>query len=81
MAESPTKAANLEEMEKSLYPLLRIDAFDIDREEAWKVANSRKGYWRMSKNQTIHRAINKKRLASWGLKDLNQLYQRRYLSY
>ena len=55
--------------------------YGIDREEAWKVANSRKGYWRMSKNQTIHRAINNKRLASWGLKDLNQLYQHRYLSY
>ena len=60
------------------YGLMR---YGIGREEAWKVANSRKGYWRMSKNQTIHRAINKKRLASWGLKDLNQLYQRRYLSY
>jgi len=29
MAESSTKAANLEEMEKSLYPLLRIDALWI----------------------------------------------------
>ena len=60
------------------YGLMR---YGIGREEAWKVANSRKGYWRMSKNWTIHRAINKKRLVSWGLKDLNQLYQRRYLSY
>lgn len=33
------------------------------------------------KERDVHQAINKEKLASWGLKDLNQLYQQRYLSY
>jgi RNA-directed DNA polymerase len=50
-------------------------------EEALKVANSRKGYWRVSKSETLHKAIKTVTLIKWGLKDLNHLYERRYLSY
>jgi RNA-directed DNA polymerase len=50
-------------------------------EEAWKVANTRKGYWRVSASETLHKAIKTKTLSKWGLKDLNHLYERRYLSY
>lgn len=53
----------------------------IRQEEAWKVANTRKGYWRLSKSETLHKAIKTKTLKKWGLKDLNQLYERRYSSY
>ncbi|WP_331386403.1 group II intron maturase-specific domain-containing protein [Bacillus sp. B-jedd] len=49
--------------------------------EAWTVANSRKGYWRVSKSETLHKAIKSETLIKWGLKDLNHLYERRYLSY
>lgn len=55
--------------------------YGIEKEEAWKVANTRKGYWRMTRTHTLHRAITKKKLVNWGLKDLNQLFQQRYLSY
>ncbi len=55
--------------------------YGIEEEKAWMVANSRKGYWRVTRSQTLHRAINNKKLVNWGLKDLNQLYQQRYLSY
>lgn len=44
-----------------------------------KLANSRKGYWRLSRNGIIHRAITKERLKKWGLKDMSQLYESRYL--
>lgn len=53
----------------------------IWHEEAWKVANSRKGYWRVSKSETLHKAIKIETLTKWGLKDLNHLYERRYSSY
>ena len=60
------------------YQLRRLG---IKHEEAWKVANSRKGYWRISRSETLQNAIKIKTLNKWGLKDLNHLYERRYLSY
>lgn len=64
---------------KTRYQQLR--RLGIKHEEAWKVANTRKGYWRVSGCETLHNAIKTKTLIKWGLKDLNQLYERRYLSY
>lgn len=55
--------------------------YGIEEEEAWKVANSRKGYWRVTRSHTLHRANDNKKLIKWGLKNINQLYQQRYLSY
>ncbi|WP_412896195.1 group II intron reverse transcriptase/maturase [Bacillus sp. 1P02SD] len=60
------------------YQLRRLG---VKHEEALKVANSRKGYWRISKSETLQKAIKIKTLNKWGLKDLNHLYERRYLSY
>lgn len=59
------------------YKMLR--RYGINHDDAMKLANSRKGYWRASKNDIIHRAITNKRLTKWGLKDLSQLYESRYL--
>lgn len=64
---------------KTRYQQLR--RLGIKHEEAWKVANTRKGYWRISGCETLHNAIKINTLTKWGLKDLNQLYERRYLSY
>lgn len=64
---------------KTKYNQLR--RLGIKHEEAWKVANSRKGYWRISRSETLQKAIKIKTLNKWGLKDLNHLYERRYLSY
>ncbi len=60
------------------YQLRRLG---IQHNEAWKVANTRKGYWRISGSETLHKAIRTKTLIKWGIKDLNYLYERRYLSY
>ncbi|MGE7768662.1 group II intron maturase-specific domain-containing protein [Peribacillus sp. NPDC096540] len=60
------------------YQLRRLG---IHNDEALKVANSRKGYWRISACETLHKAIKTQTLIKWGLKDLNHLYERRYLSY
>ncbi|TDK54671.1 reverse transcriptase, partial [Bacillus salipaludis] len=40
---------------------------------------SRKGYWRISKSEILHQAITKEKLTKWGLKDISQLYELRYL--
>ncbi|WP_232970448.1 group II intron reverse transcriptase/maturase [Salisediminibacterium selenitireducens] len=55
--------------------------YGIETEEAWKMANTRKGYWRASKNETLHKAIKIEKLAGWGLKDMSQLYERAYSTY
>lgn len=47
----------------------------INHDEAMKTANSRKGYWRIAKSETLHRALSNKRLAKWGLIDLVIYYK------
>ncbi|ONK25095.1 group II intron reverse transcriptase/maturase [Bacillus sp. VT-16-64] len=66
---------------KALTKYRQLCRLGIWNEEAWKVANSRKGYWRVSMSETLHKAIKTETLIKWGLKDLNHLYERRYLSY
>jgi len=59
------------------YKMLR--KYGINHNDAIKLANSRKGYWRISRSETLHRAITKEKLTKWGLKDMSQLYEKRYL--
>lgn len=62
---------------KTKYAKLR--QYGIDHDDAMKIAYSRKGYWRLSRNEIIHRAITNEKLTKWGLKDITQLYELRYL--
>lgn len=62
---------------KTKYAKLR--QYWIDHDDAMKIANSRKGYWRLSRNEIINRAITNEKLTKWGLKDITQLYELRYL--
>jgi hypothetical protein len=62
---------------RTKYKMLR--KYGMSHEDAMKLANTRKGYWRASLNDIIHRAITNERLTKWGLKDLSTLYELRYL--
>jgi group II intron reverse transcriptase/maturase len=62
---------------KTKYRMLR--KYGIGHDDAMKSAHSRKGYWRISRSETLHRAITKGKLIKWGLKDMSQLYELRYL--
>ncbi len=62
---------------KTKFKMLR--KYGIGHEDAIKIANSRKGYWRISRSEIIHRAITKEKLIKWGLKELSTLYELRYL--
>lgn len=62
---------------RTRYKMLR--KYGIDHDDAMMLANTRKGYWRASRNDIIHRAIPKERLTKWGLKDMSLLYELRYL--
>lgn len=62
---------------RTKYRMLR--KYGINHNDAMKLANSRKGYWRISRSQILHQAITKERLTKWGLKDISQLYKSRYL--
>ena len=53
--------------------------YGIQPKEAMSLAYSSKGYWRISRSEILHRAITKEKLIKWGLKDLTQLYEHRYL--
>ncbi len=54
-------------------------SYGINHDDAMKLASFRKGYWRISKSQIIYQAITKEKLTKWGLKDISQLYELRYL--
>ncbi|MDQ6598839.1 group II intron maturase-specific domain-containing protein [Bacillus salipaludis] len=62
---------------RTKYRMLR--KYGINHDDAMKLANSRKGYWRISKSEILHQAITKEKLTKWGLKDTSQLYELRYL--
>jgi len=62
---------------RTKYKMLR--QYGINHDDAMKTANSRKGYWRISKSEIIHRAITNEKLTNWGLKDISQIYEQRYL--
>lgn len=62
---------------KTKYAKLR--KYGVDHVGAMKMAYSRKGYWRLSRSEILHRAITNEKLTKWGLKDLSLLYERRYL--
>ena len=62
---------------RTRYKMLR--SYGIDHNDAMMLANSRKGYWRISRSEILHRAITKEKLTKWGLKDMSQLYEQRYL--
>jgi RNA-directed DNA polymerase len=48
----------------------------IKREEAWKWANTRKGYARVAKSQVLRVTITNKRLKKFGLVSLLDQYQK-----
>ncbi|QCR30907.1 group II intron maturase-specific domain-containing protein [Lysinibacillus sp. SGAir0095] len=62
---------------KTKYKMLR--KYGTNHDDAMKLANSRKGYWRISRSEILQRAITKDRLIKWKLKDISLLYEQRYL--
>lgn len=53
----------------------------IDSSKAWEWANSRKGYWRISKSHILHRSLTTKYLVSVGYDDILNRYKVLHLSY
>ena len=47
----------------------------IPQDQAWQWANTRKGYWRISKSPIVNRALPDKHLVSLGLKEFTQKYE------
>ena len=50
----------------------------IDRQKAYEWANTRKGYWRISKSPILHRAITTERLEERGYPSIEKIYLRRH---
>ena len=53
----------------------------IDNENAWKWANSRKAYWRISNSQVLSMSLTNKYLASVGYDDIHERYKVLHSSY
>ena len=53
----------------------------IENENAWKWANSRKAYWRISNSQVLSMSLTNKYLASVGYDDIHERYKVLHLSY
>lgn len=49
----------------------------IPKQKAWEWANTRKGYWRISKSHILHQAVSNKILEHVGLLNLENLYLER----
>ena len=50
----------------------------INKYKAWEYANTRKGYWRISKSPILSKSLNNKYLESLGFVSLTQTYQMMY---
>lgn len=48
----------------------------IPDQKAWEWANTRKGYWRISKSFVLHRSITKEALQQAGLLNMDAVYQK-----
>ena len=66
MVKSQITSINMEKMETCPHKVRKLRQYGIEHDEAMKIANSRKGYWRISRSETLHRAITKKKLIKWG---------------
>lgn len=60
----------MEGMEKGKTKYRNLKGLGIEDEEAWKNANTRKGYWRLSRNPIINSALTNKYWQKQGLKTL-----------
>ncbi|MFC5713757.1 hypothetical protein ACFPU1_13285 [Thalassorhabdus alkalitolerans] len=48
----------------------------VPRDKAWEWANTRKGYWRISKSFILHCAITKEALQEAGLLNMEAFYKK-----
>ena len=63
MVKSSTKVTNLERMERESVAKYEMHRkYGIDHEDAMKLANSQKGYWRVSRPKIEQPAITKEKL-------------------
>ncbi len=46
----------------------------VPRDIAWKFANTRKGYWRISNSYILNKTITNQRLINHGFKSLSSQY-------
>ena len=52
----------------------------IPRDKAWEFANTRKGYWRISKSPILNKTVTNQRLINHGFKSLSSQYEKFRLS-
>lgn len=67
------RACRWKEWKKTKTKYRNLKKRGIKREEAWKNANTRKGYWRISKSPTLHQALNNKYWVESRLKSLTKV--------
>ena len=52
----------------------------VPKQKAWEFANTRKGYWRISKSPILNKTITNQRLINHGFKSLSSQYEKVRLS-
>jgi group II intron reverse transcriptase/maturase len=67
------RACRWKEWKKTRTKFHNLMKLGIKRKEAWKNANTRKGYWRISKNPTLNFALNNQYWQELGLKSLYEV--------
>lgn len=59
----------------------KLVAYGLDIDSAKSIAFSRKKYWRLARTREVHRALTNDRLYSFGLLDLEAVWESAYSSY
>jgi RNA-directed DNA polymerase len=54
---------------------INLKKLGIDKYKAWEYANTRKGYWRISKSPILHRTLTNEYLEKLGYKSISKQYQ------
>ncbi|SFE40969.1 group II intron reverse transcriptase/maturase [Bacillus sp. OV194] len=67
------RACRWKEWKKTQTKYRNLKRFGIESEQAWKCANTRKGYWRFSNNPILHIALNNQYWQKLGLKTLTNM--------
>ncbi|WP_330571479.1 group II intron maturase-specific domain-containing protein [Serpentinicella alkaliphila] len=54
---------------------INLKKLGVDKQKSWEYANTRKGYWRISKSPILQRTLTNTRLEKLGYKSISKRYQ------
>ncbi|QUH27291.1 hypothetical protein HZR23_10170 [Serpentinicella alkaliphila] len=69
------KACIWKQWKKIKTKFINLKKLGVDKQKSWEYANTRKGYWRISKSPILQRTLTNTRLEKLGYKSISKRYQ------